>query len=266
MLGTDFRACFEAPAKREIKFCEQFGKPRQHFERYLREVHEFRQMSPMVHAEVLRDFLKLSPHLAIGPEHPFSRPVLRHPDFSPSNILLSDSNEIIGIIDWQHAVVLPLCLCAGNPHHFQNWGDPLSEGLVKPETRLPDGFDDLEIAEQDAVRNTLRKRLIHFYYAAMTMRESPDHFDALRNESSMFRAKLFDRTGAPWEGDTISLKHTIIQVLSRWPLSLAAEPSDAGPKESGFRNLPLPVRYTEDEIKECLNSHAQESEKLQELE
>jgi RIO-like serine/threonine protein kinase len=49
-----------------------------------------------------------------------SRPTLRHPDFSPINILVHTSNDVVEIIDWQHAVILPLCLCAGIPDHFQN--------------------------------------------------------------------------------------------------------------------------------------------------
>ncbi|KAJ5471816.1 hypothetical protein N7539_008759 [Penicillium diatomitis] len=30
-----------SPAKRELEFCERFGKPRLHVERYLREIHQF---------------------------------------------------------------------------------------------------------------------------------------------------------------------------------------------------------------------------------
>lgn len=79
----------------------------------------------------------------------------------------------MGFIDWQHSVVQPLCLCAGIPNHFQNWGDPLSEKLAKPEVKLPGNFDDLSQDEQAVVQETMRKRLVHFYYAATTMREIP---------------------------------------------------------------------------------------------
>lgn len=37
--GDIFSVCFEAPAKRELEFCERFGKPRLHVERYLREIY-----------------------------------------------------------------------------------------------------------------------------------------------------------------------------------------------------------------------------------
>jgi hypothetical protein len=48
-IGNTFTSCFEAPAKREMEFCRRFGKPRLHVERYLRELHQFKEMSPAVH-------------------------------------------------------------------------------------------------------------------------------------------------------------------------------------------------------------------------
>lgn len=256
-LGDTFASCFEAPANREIEFCGRFGKPRLHAERYLRELHQLKEMSPTVHIQLLADFLKIAPYLDISPDHPFARPTLRHPDFSPSNILINSSNNIVGIIDWQHAVILPLCLCAGIPTYFQNWGDPLSETLAKPEVKLPENFDDLSQDEQSTVQETLRKRLVHFYYAALTMKEIPDHFDALRNESSMLRAKLFNRAGAPWEGDSLSLKYTIIQVCKNWPMHFDDLAS--------VKSVNCPVKYSEDEIQQCTRDYDQEQEKMQEL-
>ena len=44
--GNTFSVCLEAPAKRELEFCEKFSKPRLHVERYLRELHQFRNLSP----------------------------------------------------------------------------------------------------------------------------------------------------------------------------------------------------------------------------
>lgn len=138
--GKTFREAFEAPAKREIQFCQEYGKPRLHVERYLREIHNFEKMLPENHIQRLSEYLLLASTLDIPLDHRFARPVLRHPDFSPNNILInpSSNSEITGIIDWQHSVALPLCLCAGIPQHFQNWGDPISETLSKPDMKLPE--------------------------------------------------------------------------------------------------------------------------------
>ncbi|KAJ6190848.1 hypothetical protein N7519_000869 [Penicillium mononematosum] len=237
--GNTFTACFDAPARRETDFCERFGKPRLH------------KRSPARHQLLLSDYLKLVPYLEVPPDHPLSRPTLRHPDFSPNNILWAS-------FDWQHAVVLPLCLCAGIPNHFQNWGDPLSETLAKPEVKLPENFDQLSQEEQAMVQETMRIRIVHFYYAALTMTRMPDHFDAFRDENSMLRAKLFHCAGAPWEGDSLSLKHALIQAYRNWPMYLDGESKHAQSAE-------FPVHYSEEEIEQCLNEYKQEQEKLQEL-
>lgn len=46
-------------------------------------------------------------------------------------------------------------VCAGIPSHFQNWGDPVSEILVKPEVKLPEDFDSLDQTEQESIRETI---------------------------------------------------------------------------------------------------------------
>lgn len=228
-----------------------------HVERYLRELYQFKDMLPSNHVKLLHKYLKLAPHLEIPPTHRFSRPVIRHPDLSPNNILVNSSSEIVGIIDWQHAVILPLGLCAGIPDHFQNWGDLFSETLKKPELQLPENFQTLSPAEQDSVQETMRKRLVHFYYAALTMKHMPDHFDALRNENAMLRAKLFSYAGAPWEGDSLSLKYAMLQIYRNWPMSL----DNVVPTQPAL----CPVQFTEEEIRQCIENHQQEQEKLQEL-
>ncbi|KMQ47272.1 hypothetical protein HL42_2070 [Trichophyton rubrum] len=252
-----FLKCFEAPAKREISFCKEFGKPRLHVERYLRELHKLQKMTPTAHVQVLSQYLQLAPHLEIPAEHPFARPVLRHPDFSPNNILVNSDNEIVGVIDWQHAAVLPLGLCANIPSYFQNWGDPVSERLATPMVKRPENFDTLSEAEQESIKETMRKQIAHFYYAALTMKQLPDHFDALRNYNSMLRAKLFTLAGAPWEGDTLSLKHAIIEAYQKWPIPL---------EKSSYPNVVnCPVQFTREEILKCVTDFAQEQEKLQEF-
>ncbi|PYH82672.1 kinase-like protein [Aspergillus uvarum CBS 121591] len=226
-----------SPAKREMEFCEEFGKPRLHVERYLRELHQYQSLSAIPYQHLLADYLKLAPGLDVPSDHRMSRPILRHPDFLPNNILVNPSHEVVGIIDWQHAVILPLCLCAGIPYHFQNWATPQEE--------------------QAAVRETMRRRIVHFYYAALTMKSLPDHFDAIRTDRCMLRAKLFHHAQAPWEGDSVSLKYAMVQVLGIWPMSL-----DEGAPTGSVK---CPVHFSEEEIQECAEDHRKEQELLQEL-
>lgn len=97
--------------------------------------------------------------------------------------------------------------------------------MAKPETKLPDDFNDLGLEEQASIQETVRKRLVHFYYAALVLKCMPDHFDALRDEDVVLRAKLFDRAVASWEGDSMSLMYAIMQARRNWPMGLPGEDS-----------------------------------------
>jgi hypothetical protein len=121
------------------------------------------------------------------------------------------SSDVVGIIDWQHAAVLPLCLCAGIPDHFHNWGDPFSESLAQAEVNSPENLDRLSQEDQEMTEQTMRRRLVRFGYVTLTKTRLQDHLDALRNENSMLRAKLSSYVGAPWEGGSVTLKYAHIQ-------------------------------------------------------
>ncbi|RAL11755.1 phosphotransferase enzyme family protein [Aspergillus homomorphus CBS 101889] len=205
-----FSACFEVPAQHEAKFCRQSGKPRLHVERYLRELHNFQLPKPENHIRLLAQYLKLAPYLVLPSSHRLSRPVLRHPDLTLNNILLDSSNNIIGNIDWQHAA--------------------------------------LNQSEQESIRETRRTRIVHFYYAALTLRQMPDH------------SNIFNRAGAPWEGDPLSLEYVIHKVYKHWPMSLVDEDATSSVTPRG-----CPIGFTEDEIQRCEYDHGKEEGKIQEL-
>ena len=115
-----------------------------------------------------------------------------------------ESSCLIGIIDWQHAVILPLSI-RWNPRSFSKLGYPLSKILSKPDVKLPENFDQLGHNEQATVQETVRRRIIHFGYAASTMKSLPDHFTQ------------------SYKGESVSLKHTIFRVLKNWRMPLDKE-------------------------------------------
>jgi len=177
--------------------------------------------------------------------------------------LVNDDYDVVGLIDWQRTVILPLALCAGIPKHYQNWCDIVSETLQRPETNLPDDFDTLDEEAQNAARETMRKRLVHFSYGGMTSKLCEDHFDALREENVMLRAKLFDRAAAPWEGNSLDLEHILIEVLQRWPLALE-KGRIAGPASHG-QDPVAPIAYPEQRVEACRKVIELQEEKEEEL-
>ncbi|KAL4781272.1 kinase-like domain-containing protein [Aspergillus varians] len=208
---------FRAVGERELKWTKAYAKPRLPYERLYREIYNFSPVSPDSHIQALSDYLTLAQCLGFKAESPLNRPVIRHPDFQPNNILVSETNEIVGLIDWQHCTILPLGIAAGIPKHFQNYGDPDSEKLRRPQTTLPPDYDSLSLSEQASVRETMRRRVIHFLYAALTKRLNPEHYDAIFNQSSILHQRLFKSAGSPWEGDSITLQADIISAVQNWP-------------------------------------------------
>ncbi|KAJ9400232.1 hypothetical protein DTO282F9_3002 [Paecilomyces variotii] len=247
---------FQAVGERELCWTKNYAKPRLPYERLYREIYHFSKVSPDTHMRNLSDYLKLVPFLGFGAGTALHRPVMRHPDFQPNNILVSDSNEIVGLIDWQHSSILPLGLAAGIPKYFQNYGDPESEELRKPQLDLPPNFESLSHSEQASIRETLRKRLVHFSYAAFTGRLNEEHYDAIFDNSVILRQRLFKSAGTPWEGDSVTLRADIIRAIRSWQNLLSADSAVHGEGDPPLS----PVQYSERTIQDTLYLHTQQKE------
>ncbi|GAQ10811.1 hypothetical protein ALT_8132 [Aspergillus lentulus] len=167
-----------------------------------------------------------------------SRPILRHADLQPNNILVSVPFEVVSLIDWQHCSILPLFLQAGPPKYFQNYGDAVSEDLIKPQ--LPSDFDQLGENEQEAARIDFQQRQLHYYYFAATAKFNDDHFSACTVDEVVLKPQLFQHAGDPWEGDSVTLKADLIRVVQNWERLYASTVSVC------------PLHYSPEEIDECL--------------
>lgn len=201
-------------------------------------MYAYEKVDPAEHVRNLRDYLQIARLLSPPAGHFFNKPIIRHPDLQPNNILVSDSFDIISLIDWQHCSVLPLFLHAGSPKYFQNYGDAESENLIKPQ--LPANFDDLDENEKMAANEAFRKRHLHYYYFAATAKFNKDHFDACTDDGVILKQKPFQHAGDPWEGDSVTLRADLIRASQRWQ-QIANDTSSC-----------CPLSYTTAEIDECL--------------
>jgi hypothetical protein len=225
--------------ERELAWLRKFATPRHPREPLYRAFYDNQIVSPDVQMQVLRDYLNLVP-LLVPEQAELSKPTIRHPDLSPSNILVSSSGEITGLIDWQHTSVLPLFLQAKLPKHFQNWGDEDSENFRAP--RLPENFNDLEESEKISALETYRKRQVHYFYVGYTERHNKPHFQAISNPHLVRMNRLYDTAARPWEGDNTSLKAGIIKISRSHLLDMTFSRT----------RKDFPVSYTGEEIVQCL--------------
>ncbi|KAF7180531.1 hypothetical protein CNMCM7691_009822 [Aspergillus felis] len=228
----------ESVAKRELEWLSHFGRARFPFERLYRELYAYQKVHPDSHVRNLRDYLQTARHLSPEKKSFLNRPMLRHPDLQPNNIRVSDSFEVVSLIDWQHCSILPLLLQAGPPNYFQNYGDPVSENLIKPQ--LPPDFDLLGETEQEAARMIFQRHQLHYYYFAATSKFNDDHFSACMEDEVVPKQQLFQHAGDPWEGDSVTLRADLIRAAQNWGTLC------------GSTDAVCPLHYSPEEINEYL--------------
>lgn len=128
-------------AERELRWIREFGRARFPFEPLYRELYSYK---------------KVAQFLSPPTESSFNQPTIRRPDLQLNNIFVSDTFDVVSLIDWQHRSVLSLFLQAGPPKYFQNYGDHESENFDKPQ--LPADFDRLDEKGKEAATEIFRRR------------------------------------------------------------------------------------------------------------
>ncbi|KAI0044477.1 kinase-like protein [Auriscalpium vulgare] len=225
-------AVLEAAARKELAYLTQFAQPILPLRRERRPGYKCQLQLPSPHVENLERYLSITSSLV--PRDPtLSRFCIRHPDLQPSNIIVSrspDSDDcpVVGLLDWQHASILPMFLLAGVPQRLQNYDDHVSQSMTPP--CLPENFDELD--ENDRANEEYRYvvRLVHYHYVTSTEECNQPHHAAFTDPLYALRGRLFKQAGAPWEGETVDLKVPLIEATQKW-------------KELTGGSVPCPVEF-----------------------
>jgi hypothetical protein len=215
-IDEDVKSVLVTGAKKELAYLDKFGSPRAPYEHFRREYYGYEKQPPSDHAQNLRRYLLLAPSLVPGDDS-LSAFCIRHPDLTDSNLKVStDSSglQILSILDWQHAAVLPLFLHAGMPDVIQNEGDEVSRRMAKP--RLPDNFDQLSDEDKAWEMELLRRRRVHYHYNLSTAAHNRIHHRGMVYPLNTFRRRIFNHATAAWEGETINLLYALIDMVSGW--------------------------------------------------
>ena len=210
-------AALVAAARKELAFLAQFGKPLLPFRRERRDGYQYQEQSPSAYIENLNHYLLIASSLV--PRDPaLGRFCIRHPDLQQSNIVVSRSPDsdwqVVSLLDWQHASILPPFLLAGVPQRLQNYDDPISQSMTLPS--LPENFDELDETERTEAEEVYLRRLVHYHYVTNTEECNELHHAALTDPMCVLRGHLFHHASNPWEGETLELKVALIQATERW--------------------------------------------------
>ena len=204
-------------AHKELAYLEQFGQPLLPFQRARREGYGYQKQSPSDHIENLNRYLLIASSLV--PKDPaLVHFRIRHPYLHPSNIVVSRSPDsdwqVVSMLDWQHASILPPFLLVGIPEFLQNYSDPVSQSMTRPS--LPENLEDMDEIEQSGAKELHRRRLAHHHYVKNTEDYNELHYAALTDHLCALRHRLFTHAGNPWEGETLALKVALIEATENW--------------------------------------------------
>lgn len=197
--------------------------------------YKYQQQSPSYHVENLERYLDVVSSLV--PRDPsLSRFCIHHPDLQQSNIIVSKSPDsdckVVGLIDWQHASILPMFLLAGVPQRLQNHDDGVSQSMTPPS--LPENLDEAERASEEY---RYRRRLVHYHYVTSTEECNQLHYAAFTDPLYALRGRLFQQAGGPWEGETVELKTALIQATEEW-------------EELTGGGVPCPIEFDAQDLRE----------------
>ena len=190
------------------------------------------EILPQEHLQLLHRYDSLVPYLAPRQD---TEPILRHPDLHLGNVFINpDTKQIVGIIDWQGAKILPVFIHTGYPPMVNNDGKRLSNPLVAPHP--PDYTNVQEGHQKEFVQYNYIQQLAYHLYTAATGKFNPVHFRALRRPYLPIRNNIIKQVGYPWDGELLSLRAALIRVTQVW--EHLVESSD----------LSCPVRFTNDKV------------------
>jgi hypothetical protein len=163
-------------------------------------------------------------------------PTLWHPDLSLGNLFVSASGpaNLQGIIDWQHAAILPYFSFASIPPALLYQGDKVDMGGPLP--ALPPNIEELSTEEQTECRLQLRLANRHRWYQ-MKVEFNPRRSAAGRLPHIQELMMLPTYVTRAWADGVFDLRAALVHLHANWA-------AIAGP------NTPCPIKLSEGEMLE----------------
>ncbi|KAF8182876.1 hypothetical protein BJ912DRAFT_928300 [Pholiota molesta] len=108
--------------------------------------------------------------------------------------------QVVGLLDWQHAPILPR-------FSLPNYADPFSQSITPPLLLVPENFDELDATVQSRALELYHRRLVHHHYVKNTDECNELHHAALTSPLGVLRSRLFYHASEPqWDGEALEPK------------------------------------------------------------
>ena len=198
-IGKTFQDYVAAIVHREIAWIENFADPKSSKDPlYTSQA----QNSPEAHISLLQKLLKTTPFL-IPQDVDMTASMLWHSDIHASNIFVS-KGRITSLIDWQAAWAGPLFIQARQPRLLDHRGEVL--------LRLPENFKELEVDEQNRLREQVSVSILLHIYETHTATQNPLLSSWYRSRHGKTRTEPILFAGNTWQDDILPLRESLIRV------------------------------------------------------
>jgi hypothetical protein len=125
-------------------------------------------------------------------------------------------------------VVLPTFVATGIPNSFQNYNDEESMSYTPP--KAPENLETMTEGEREEALERFRRRHVHFFYMGFTQRFNERHWQALVQDSSLLKRRLYTDAGNPWEGINTRLQMDLVLVMQNWAKLATPNPDGSEPQ------------------------------------
>jgi hypothetical protein len=182
-------------------------------------------------------YMEAVPHIIPPSDNDICVPTLWHPDLSLGNLFVSASGpaHLQGIIDWQHAAILPYFSFASIPPAIVYKGDRINMNGPRPGP-LPPNLDELSAEEQAEYRLQLRFANRHKWYQANAAR-NPRRRPAGRLPHIQELMMLPTYVIRSWADGVFELREALVALRRNWVTITGG-------------HTPCPIKFSEEEMTE----------------
>ena len=227
--GRDASSFFIAAARNEQMVLQHNSSSSSRFRRKPTHDHA-------THSKLLSMYIDAVPHFMPSDSN-ICAPTLWHPDLTLNNLFVSASGpaNLQGLIDWQHAAVLPYFSFQSLPPAFEYSGNKIGMKKLIPDA-LPSNIDELSAEEQAEYRLQHRLAYRHRWYQ-VKMKLNPRRKAALSLPHLIELIMLPTYVTRAWADGIFDLQECLVSLCKNW--SAITDP-----------NTPCPIKFSEEEMKE----------------
>jgi hypothetical protein len=181
-------------------------------------------------------YIDAVPHFMPPSDSDVCAPTLWHPDISLKNLFVSASGpgNLQGMIDWQHAAILPYFTFSYLPTAFIYNGDKIDMSKLLP--TLPSNMDELSAEEQAECRLQLRLANRHKLHMAKSwLRPRLRAATSLPHIQELMMLPTY--VTRAWVDGIFDLRQSLVLLRKNW--AAITDP-----------NTPCPIEFSEEEMME----------------